>query len=193
MVPFFLKSKLFGIVEEIKLTFENGSARSFPKGITLKELAVQIEKENHFPIAGKVDNRLVDLSSPLHDDTQVSFIHLNSREGLGILRHSTSHVMAQAVQDLYRDAKITIGPSIEDGFYYDFDCDKSFSPEDLEKIETRMREIIAQDLPFDRMEVSREDAIRIYQEKNEPYKVELLRELSDEKISLYRQDRKSVG
>jgi len=187
VVPFFLKSKLFGIVEEIKLTFENGSARSFPKGITLKELAVQIEKENHFPIAGKVDNRLVDLSSPLHDDTQVSFIHLNSREGLGILRHSTSHVMAQAVQDLYRDAKITIGPSIEDGFYYDFDCDKGFSPEDLEKIETRMREIIAQDLPFDRMEVSREDAIRIYQEKNEPYKVELLRELPDEKISLYRQ------
>ena len=187
MVPFFLKSKLFGIVEEIKLTFENGSARSFPKGITLKELAVQIEKENHFPIAGKVDNRLVDLSSPLHDDTQVSFIHLNSREGIGILRHSTSHVMAQAVQDLYRDAKITIGPSIKDGFYYDFDCDKSFSPEDLEKIETRMREIIAQDLPFDRMEVSREDAIRIYQEKNEPYKVELLRELPDEKISLYRQ------
>jgi len=187
VVPFFLKSKLFGIVEEIKLTFENGSARSFPKGITLKELAVQIEKENHFPIAGKVDNRLVDLSSPLHDDTQVSFIHLNSREGIGILRHSTSHVMAQAVQDLYRDAKITIGPSIKDGFYYDFDCDKSFSPEDLEKIETRMREIIAQDLPFDRMEVSREDAIRIYQEKNEPYKVELLRELPDEKISLYRQ------
>jgi threonyl-tRNA synthetase len=174
-------------VEEIKLTFENGSARSFPKGIPLRELAVKIEKENHFPIAGKVNNRLVDLSSPLHDDAQVSFIHLNSREGLDILRHSTSHVMAQAVQDLYRGAKITIGPSIEDGFYYDFDCDKSFSPEDLEKIEARMREIIAQDLPFDRMEVSREEAMSIYQEKNEPYKVELLRELSDEKISLYRQ------
>jgi threonyl-tRNA synthetase len=187
MVPFFLKSKLFGIVEEIKLTFENGSARSFPKGITLKELAVKIEKENHFPIAGKVNNRLVDLSSPLQDDAQVSFIHLNSREGLDILRHSTSHVMAQAVQDLYQGAKITIGPSIEDGFYYDFDYEKSFSPEDLEKIETRMRKIIAQDLPFDRMEVSREEAMRIYQEKNEPYKVELLRELSDEKISLYRQ------
>jgi threonyl-tRNA synthetase len=174
-------------VEEIKLTFENGSARSFPKGITLKELAVKIEKENHFPIAGKVNNRLVDLSSPLQDDAQVSFIHLNSREGLDILRHSTSHVMAQAVQDLYQGAKITIGPSIEDGFYYDFDYEKSFSPEDLEKIETRMREIIAQDLPFDRMEVSREEAMRIYQEKDEPYKVELLRELLDEKISLYRQ------
>jgi len=174
-------------VEEIKLTFENGSARSFPKGITLKELAVKIGKENHFPIAGKVNNRLVDLSSPLQDDAQVSFVHLNSREGLDILRHSTSHVMAQAVQDLYQGAKITIGPSIEDGFYYDFDYEKSFSPEDLEKIETRMREIIAQGLPFDRMEVSREEAMRIYQEKNEPYKVELLRELSDEKISLYRQ------
>ena len=174
-------------MEEIKLTFENGSARCFPKGIPLRELAVKIEKENHFPIAGKVNNRLVDLSSPLHDDAQVSFIHLNSREGLDILRHSTSHVMAQAVQDLYQGAKITIGPSIEDGFYYDFDCDKSFSPEDLEKIETRMREIIAQDLPFDRMEVSREEAMRIYQEKDEPYKVELLRELPDEKISLYRQ------
>ena len=174
-------------MEEIKLTFENGSARSFPKGITLKELAVKIGKENHFPIAGKVNNRLVDLSSPLQDDAQVSFVHLNSREGLDILRHSTSHVMAQAVQDLYQGAKITIGPSIEDGFYYDFDYEKSFSPEDLEKIETRMREIIAQGLPFDRMEVSREEAMRIYQEKNEPYKVELLRELSDEKISLYRQ------
>jgi threonyl-tRNA synthetase len=174
-------------MNEIRLTFENGFIRSFTQGTTLKELALEIEKENHFPIAGRVNNRLVDLSFSLNDDCNVSFVYLNSQEGLDILRHSTSHVMAQAVQDLYHGAKITIGPSIEDGFYYDFDYDKTFSPDDLERIEARMREIVAQDLPFERMEVPREEAIKLYHEENEPYKVELLQELSDEKISLYRQ------
>jgi threonyl-tRNA synthetase len=174
-------------VGEIKLTFENGIIRTFPKGITLKELAASMEKKNHFPIAGKVDSRLVDLSFPLNDDCSVSFVYLNSQEGLEILRHSTSHVLAQAVQELYQGAKITIGPSIEDGFYYDFDYDKAFTPEDLAKIEARMKEIVAQDLPFERIEVSREEAIKIYQGEYEPYKVELLQELSDEMVSLYRQ------
>jgi threonyl-tRNA synthetase len=174
-------------VEEIKLTIENGDTQSFPKGITLKEVSIQMENKNYLPIAGKVDNRLIDLSSPLHEDSSVNFVCLDSPEGLNILRHSTSHVMAQAVQELYNGVMITIGPSIENGFYYDFDYDKAFTPEDLEKIEVRMREIVAQHLPFERIEVSREEAIRIFQEKNEPYKVELLRELPDGTITLYRQ------
>ena len=174
-------------MEEIKLTIENGDTQSFPKGITLKEVSIQMENKNYLPIAGKVDNRLVDLSSSLHEDSTVNFVCLDSPEGLNILRHSTSHVMAQAVQELYNGVMITIGPSIENGFYYDFDYDKAFTPEDLEKIEVRMREIVAQHLPFERIEVSREEAIRIFQEKNEPYKVELLRELPDGTITLYRQ------
>jgi len=107
---------------------------------------------------------------------------------IATLRHSTSHVMAQAVQELYPGAKITIGPSTDDGFYYDFDYEGTFSPDDFPKIEARMREIIAQDRPFIREEISKEEAIDLFKERGEPYKVELLEAIEDEQVTLYRHD-----
>jgi threonyl-tRNA synthetase len=135
----------------------------------------------------KVNGSLLDLSSPLLEDAKLEFIAFDSKEGQDILRHSTSHVMAQAVQELYPGVKISIGPSIENGFYYDFDYERAFTPEDLEKIEVHMREIIAQDLPIKREELSKQEAIKFYKEKGETYKVELLEEIPDEKITVYSQ------
>jgi len=113
----------------------------------------------------------------------------SSREGLQIIRHSTAHVMAQAVQDIFKDVRIAIGPAIEDGFYYDFDYAKSFTPEDLEKIEARMKEIIAADYPFQRRELSRDEALALFREKGEVYKVELINDLPEEvtEVSIYSQ------
>ena len=113
----------------------------------------------------------------------------SSREGLQIIRHSTAHVMAQAVQDIFKDVRIAIGPAIEDGFYYDFDYAKSFTPEDLEKIEARMKEIIAADYPFQRRELSRDEALALFRERGEVYKVEIIDDLPEEvtEVSVYSQ------
>jgi threonyl-tRNA synthetase len=107
---------------------------------------------------------------------------------IATLRHSAAHVMAQAVQQFYPGAKLTIGPSIEDGFYYDFDYDGTFSPDDFPKIEERMREIIEQDQPFIREEISKKDAVSFFKKRGEPYKVELLQDIADEQVTLYRHD-----
>ena len=107
---------------------------------------------------------------------------------IATLRHSAAHVMAQAVQQFYPGAKLTIGPSIEEGFYYDFDYDGTFSPDDFPKIESRMREIIEKDQPFIREEISKENAVSFFTERGEPYKVELLEDIEDEQVTLYRHD-----
>ena len=109
----------------------------------------------------------------------------NNHNELEILRHSTAHIMAQAVRELYPETKITIGPAIKDGFYYDFDRDTPFSVEDLEKIEKKMEDIIRKDLSFERMEVSKDEARKIF--KDEGYKIELINEIQDEKVSVYKQ------
>lgn len=139
------------------------------------------------PVAAKMNGRLVDLSSTVEPDAEVEFIWLDSPEGLEILRHSTSHIMAQAVQELFPGAKITIGPAVEDGFYYDFDYDKrTFTPDDLPVIEDKMKEIISRDLKFVREEVPKDEAIRLFRERGEDYKVEILEEIPDgERVSLY--------
>lgn len=113
---------------------------------------------------------------------------LSSKEGLEIYRHSTSHIMAQAVKELFKDAKITIGPAIEDGFYYDFDVPNPFTPSDLERIEKRMQEIIKADKPFIREEMDRNKAIKLFEKQDETYKVELIKEIPAQKVSLYRHD-----
>src|SRR5208337_1678607 len=107
---------------------------------------------------------------------------------IATLRHSASHVMAQAVQQFYPGVKLSIGPSIEEGFYYDFEYDGTFSPDDFPKIEQRMREIIEKDLPFIREEISKEEALSFFKERGEIYKVELLQAIEDERVSLYRHD-----
>jgi len=138
-------------------------------------------------IAGKINTHLIDLSTPLKEGGKLDFVRLESEEGLSILRHSTSHIMAQAVQEVFEGAKIAIGPAIENGFYYDFDYIRPFTIEDLEKIEKRMEEIIDQDIPFIREEMDRETALKFFQDRKEVYKVELIQDLPDEKVSLYRQ------
>jgi len=140
-------------------------------------------------VAAYVNGKPVDLSSALLEPAEVSIITTSSREGLQILRHSTAHVMAQAVQDMFRGVQIAIGPTIEDGFYYDFDYEESFTPDDLEKIDARMREIIAADHVFQRREVSREDALALFEGRGEKYKVELINDLPADvlTVSIYKQ------
>lgn len=169
--------------EQVTITMPGGEQRQIPKGTKLKELADQWDKD---AIAAQVDGNLVDLSRAVDRDAAVSFISVGSKKGLEILRHSASHVMAQAVKELFPAVKLTFGPSTENGFYYDFDYDGTFTTQDLETIEKRMSDIIARDEPFVRDEVPKEKALRAFQEKGETYKVEHLNNLPDH-VSLYRQ------
>src|SRR4030043_1129913 len=166
--------------ERITITLPDGAKRLVPKGTKLLEIA------DEGAVAAQVDGALVDLSKPLERDASISFLSLHSRKGLEILRHSAAHIMAQAVKELFPTVKLTFGPSTETGFYYDFDYDRTFTPQDLEKIEKRASEIIQQDLPFIREEVSKEEAIKRFREISENYKLEHLEELPD-RVSLYRQ------
>jgi threonyl-tRNA synthetase len=141
-------------------------------------------------VAAKVDGVTVDLGHTLTGDAVVEPLAAASLEGLSILRHSMAHVMAQAVQDSFADVQVSIGPSIEDGFYYDFEYAAGFTPQDLEKIEARMREIAAADYPFERREVGREEAVDLFRRKGENYKVALLNDLPVEvkTVTLYTQN-----
>ena len=137
-------------------------------------------------VVAKVNGRLVDLSTPLSEDSEILPLTFDDPEGKETYWHSTSHVMAAAVQELFPGVQVTIGPAIEKGFYYDFDYERPFTPEDLEKIEEKMGELIKENHPFVRKEVSREEAIAKFKEMGEHYKVELIEELPEgETISLY--------
>lgn len=166
---------------------ENKEAASSKKIITEKGRTLKDLLAGPDIIAARVDGKLVDLSTRLDEGKEVEPISVHSKEGLEILRHSTAHVMAEAVKALFPDARPTIGPATDDGFYYDFDRDKPFSYEDLAIIEKKMSEIIAADKPFSRKEISKEDAIRYFAEQNEPYKVEILNDIEDNTVSLYTQ------
>jgi threonyl-tRNA synthetase len=169
--------------EQVIITMPDGVKRPIPKGTKLQELAYQWDQES---VAAQVDGALFDLSRPMEKDAAISFISIHSKKGLEILRHSASHVMAQAVKELFQTVKLTFGPYTENGFYYDFDYDRTFTTQDLEMIEKRMAEIVAKDEPFIRREVSKEEAIKKFQEIGEVYKVEHLEELPN-RVSLYRQ------
>ena len=138
------------------------------------------------PIAARVNGNLVDLSAELREDCSLSFVSPASEEGKKIYWHSSSHVMAKAVKELFPRAKLGIGPSIDDGFYYDFDVEDPFSADDLVRIEKKMEEIVGQNLPFRREEMKTKDAMDLFRKAEENYKVELLREIDDERVSLYR-------
>ena len=177
-------------MKTIKVTFTDGSAEEYQSGATVKEIAVsQYGDAVTSAVAARVDGEIVDLSCTVSEDASVELVDISSPEGLGVLRHSISHVMAQAVQDIFRGVKVTIGPSIEDGFYYDFEYSDTFTPDDLEKIEKRMHEIVSADHPFVRTEMSRREAVSFFEKRNEPYKVELIDDLPDDvdEVSLYTQ------
>ena len=157
------------------------------KVVTLREILQKQGKKSGDIVSARINGRPVDLNTPLNNDSAIEWITVSSPEGLDILRHSTSHLMAQAVRELYPDVKITIGPAIEDGFYYDFDYSRPFTQDDLTKIENKMKEIIKNDIPIIRMEMPREEAIRLFDSMGETYKVEIIKEITEEPVSLYKQ------
>lgn len=138
-------------------------------------------------IAVQVNGQPKDLSAKVEGDAEIALITFDSPEGKEIYRHSSAHLMAQAVKEVFPSAKMTIGPAIEEGFYYDFDFERPFTPEDLEKIEAKMAEIIKRDLRISRMELSKEEAVALFQQRGESYKTELIEEIDTPPISAYQQ------
>lgn len=173
----------------IRVTLPDGSVKEVAPGTTALEVAKSIGKRlAREAVAAEVDGRLMDLTAPLTADCRLRILTPDTPEGLDVLRHSASHVMAQAVKRVVGDAKLAIGPATADGFYYDFDTPRPLTPEDLEKIEAEMARIVKEDLPVRRRELPRDEAIRFFRDRGEPYKVELIEDLPDEEtISLYEQ------
>lgn len=173
----------------IKVKLNDGSEREIDDNSSILDLANSISKNlGKNAVVGEVNKKIVDLSYKLENNDEVNILTADDEKAIEVLRHSISHIMAQAVKRLYKDAKIAIGPSIENGFYYDFDIESPLTTEDLEKIEKEMNKIIKENLVFERIDVSREEALKLMEEKNEIYKLELIRDLPEnERISLYKQ------
>ena len=170
----------------IHVTLPDGKSVDVPSGTRIEELALRAGVRRGI-VAAKENGRLVDLSRALDQDATLQWVSPESPEGLDTLRHSTAHLMAQAVQDLFPGTQVTIGPTIENGFYYDFKRSEPFSPEELERIEKRMAELVRADLKIVREELPRGEAIKLFRGMGEHYKVEIIEGIPDERVSLYRQ------
>lgn len=173
----------------IAITLPDGSKREFEAPVTVADVAASIGAGlAKAALAGRVDGKLVDTSFLIEKDASLAIITAKDAEALELIRHSTAHLMAQAVKQLYPEAQVTIGPAIDNGFYYDFSYKRPFTPEDLEAIEARMHEIVKQDLKVERSEMKREDAVEFFHGMGEAYKAELVEAIPEgEVISLYRQ------
>ncbi|WP_166242078.1 threonine--tRNA ligase [Paenibacillus turpanensis] len=175
----------------IQVTLPDGAVREYDAGVSIEDIAASISpglRKN--AVAGKVNGKVVDLAHTLSDNASIEIVMPDSEAGLEVIRHSTAHLLAQAVKRVYgqTEVKLGIGPVIEDGFYYDMDLDTPISAEDLVKLEKEMEKIVNENLPIRRVEVSREEAIRIYTEINDPLKLELIRDLPEgETITIYEQ------
>ncbi len=172
------------------ITLPDGSQRSFPHPVSVAEVAANIGAGlAKAALAGRVDGKLVDTSFLIEHDAELAIItDRDATDGLEIIRHSTAHLLAMAVQELFPGAQVTIGPVIDDGFYYDFAYERAFTPEDLTKIEERMAQISERDLPVQRVVMSREEAIKTFDAMGEKYKVEIIGALpAGEDISVYKQ------
>ncbi len=164
------------------------TAKTYGPGITAAEILKDVCPSNRSELlAAEINGKQIDLHSPIMEPGKLDFISVNTPKGLEILRHSTAHIMAQAVKELFPDVKVTIGPAIADGFYYDFDSPRPFTPEDLEKIEVRMKEIIKSKLPFRKVVLPKEEAIQFFRELGENYKVELIEGIEADEVNLYSQ------
>ncbi|MCL6454401.1 MAG: threonine--tRNA ligase [Alicyclobacillus sp.] len=174
--------------EQVSVRLKDGSERSVPAGATYRELAQALgPRLGKEAVAVQVDGKVQDLSRPVQPGVQVEFLTLRDRAGVDVMRHTCAHVMAQAVARLFPGTKFAIGPVIEDGFYYDF-ADHVFTPEDLPAIEAEMKRIIQADYPVIREEISREDALRFFRERQDRFKVEIIEDLPEsEPLTLYRQ------
>ena len=171
------------------ITLPDGSRREFPQPVTVAELAASIGAGlARAALAGRVDGKLVDTSYRIDADARVAIVTDRDPDGIEVIRHSTAHLLAQAVKELFPEAQVTIGPVIEDGFYYDFAFKRGFSEEDLAKIEERMREIVKRDYKVERTVMARDAAARFFRDMGEEYKARIIEDIPQgEDISLYRQ------
>ncbi|HDR4907479.1 TPA: threonine--tRNA ligase [Bacillus cereus] len=173
----------------IEIKFPDGSVKEFVNGVTLEEIAGSISSSlKKKAVAGKVNDGLYDLRRNIEENAEVEIITIDSNEGVEIARHSAAHILAQAVKRLYGDINLGVGPVIENGFYYDMDLPSSVNIEDLRKIEKEMKKIINENIKIERVEVSREEAAKLFQEMNDRLKLELLEAIpSGESVTLYKQ------
>ena len=172
----------------IKITFPDGAVKEFPKGITVKEVAESISKSlAKKALAGKVNGELVDFDRPIEEDASIEIVTPDHEDALGILRHSTAHLLAHALTRLYPGIHFGVGPAIETGFYYDTDMPNQLTEDALPEVEAEMMKIVKENYPIVRREVSRKEALEIF--ANDPYKVELINGLpEDETITVYQQE-----
>ncbi len=173
----------------MKITLKDGSVKEYEAGISVMDIARDIsEGLARAACAGEINGEVVDLRTPVTKDCELNILTANDKEGLRVVRHTASHVLAEAVKRLFPDAKCTIGPAIEEGFYYDFESEP-FSREDLDRLEAEMKKIIKAGRPLKRFTLPKAEAIKFMEERKEPYKVELIQELPEgEEISFYDQD-----
>jgi threonyl-tRNA synthetase len=175
-------------MKPVAITLPDGSVKKYDGPTTPGQVARDIGKRlEEAAVAAKVNDKLVDLHFPIQDDSKIAIVTRDSKEGLEVIRHSTAHLLAQAVKELYPDAQITIGPVIEDGFYYDIDFPTPLTPDDLPKLEKRMAEVATRNLTVTRAEVNRDEAVQYFQSQKEHYKAEIIRDLPDGVVSVYSQ------
>lgn len=179
------------VSEVIKMTFPDGAVKEYPKGSSTEDIAASISPGlKKKALAGKVNGELLDLRTPIEQDGSLEIITQDAPEALEIMRHSTAHLMAQAIKRLYKDTKVQlgVGPVIENGFYYDIDMEESITPEDLGKIEKEMKKIVNSNIEIERKEVSREEAIQLFKEVGDELKLELIDAIpTGEKVTIYQQ------
>ena len=175
-------------MDRVKITFPDGDIQEYQKGITPQQILEQINSQalSKKTVAARFNERLIDLVRPIEEDGALVFISHETPEGMEVFWHSSAHIMAHAIKKLYPEAKFGFGPALEDRFFYDFDIEKSLTPDDLEKIEQKMREIVEQNSPFSRENLSKEEAVKLFKDRNEPYKVEHIEELEDS-TSIYKE------
>ncbi|MGA6837815.1 MULTISPECIES: threonine--tRNA ligase [Priestia] len=179
------------VSEVIKMTFPDGAVKEYSKGSSTEDIAASISPGlKKKALAGKVNGELLDLRTPIEQDGSLEIITQDAPEALEIMRHSTAHLMAQAIKRLYKDTKVQlgVGPVIENGFYYDIDMEESITPEDLGKIEKEMKKIVNSNIEIERKEVSREEAIQLFKEVGDELKLELIDAIpAGEKVTIYQQ------
>lgn len=175
--------------KQIELTFPDGAVKEFPEGVTFDDIAASISPGlRKKAIVGKINGQLVDLKRPLYESGSIEILTQDHEDSLEVLRHSTAHLMAQAIKRLYGNVNLGVGPVIENGFYYDIDCDEPISVEDLPKIEKEMKKIVDENLEIRRHVVRREEAERMYKEIDDPLKLELLQDIPEEEdVTIYEQ------
>ena len=172
-----------------KITLPDGSQRDYAEAVTVAEIATSIGAGlAKAALAGRVDGRLVDTSYRIDQDANLAIVTDKDADGLDIIRHSTAHLLAYAVKELFPEAQVTIGPVIENGFYYDFAYKRTFTPEDLVAIEKRMGELAKKDFPVTREVWRRDDAVEFFKSIGEIYKAEIIASIpADQEIGLYRE------